>query len=97
MGEFHDAVSTLLEAFTRGIAVLKRKKDRGGSNSRLTHKSTGCADEELSKALRNSRTDVRTAYTKNLAKFGSGFAAGDGEFLFSNLISKITRCLVIWV
>jgi hypothetical protein len=73
MGEFHDAVTTLLDAFSRGISVIRRKKERLAPDP--THK---VVDRHLSKSLKKSRTDIKEAYTRDLSRFGPGFAVGDG-------------------
>jgi hypothetical protein len=80
MGELQNAVSALLDAFARGIAVIKtqrvrRKKEKVPIDS--THKA---AETRLSKSLKKNRADVQDAYGKDLARFGPGFAAGDGRF-----------------
>jgi hypothetical protein len=79
MGELQNAVSALLDAFARGIAVIKtqrvrRKKEKLSIDS--THKT---AETRLSKSLKKNKADVQDAYGKDLARFGSGFATGDGE------------------
>jgi len=76
MSEFHDAVSTLLEAFARGLSIIKaQKKQRSKEQA-----STKTAPEaQLSKSLKRNRKDVKVAYNRDLAQFGHGFAAGDGE------------------
>lgn len=74
MGEFSEAVTTLLKAFSRGLSVLKHKKDHIPSDP--TQKVT---DRHLSKSLKKSRSDVKTSYSRDLKKFGPGFAHGDGK------------------
>ena len=79
MGELQNAVSALLDAFARGIAVIKtqraqRKKEKRPIDS--THKT---AETRLSKSLKKSKSEVQDAYGKDLARFGPGFAAGDGN------------------
>jgi hypothetical protein len=83
MGDFHTAVSTLLDAFARGLAVIRRKKERLPQDS--TQRD---ADKQLSRSLRKSRADVKNAYGRDLARFGPGFAVGDGEFPYIR-----TRCI----
>jgi hypothetical protein len=82
MVEFHDAVSSLLKAFARGIATIKRKRDHQDATNSV-------ADKSLSKSLRKSRKDVKDAYSRNLGRFGPGFAIGDGE---STLYSLERNC-----
>lgn len=74
MGEFQDAVSVLIEAFARGLAAMKRKKEQYPRDA--THKDV---EKHLSKSLRKSRTDVKYAYRRDLNRFGPGFAVGDAE------------------
>lgn len=76
MGEFHDAVTTLLEAFSRGLAVIKRKRAISSS----TDKSK---DLTLKKSLKRSRSDVQTAYGREMGRVGPGFANGDGKSAIS--------------
>jgi hypothetical protein len=76
MSEFHDAVSTLLEAFARGLSIIKAQKKRRSKEQT----STKTAPEvQLSKSLKRNRKDVKTAYSRDLVRFGPGFAAGDGK------------------
>jgi hypothetical protein len=76
MSEFHDAVSTLLEAFARGLSIIKAQKKR--RSKELT--STKSAPEvQLSKSLKRNRKDVKAAYSRDLAQVGPGFAVGDGR------------------
>jgi len=86
MGEFQDAVSTLLDAFARGLAVIKRKKQQlpGGPAGKAE-------DKRLSKSLKKSKIDVRNAYERDIARFGPDFAVGDGTF---NLLPKIKNTLL---
>ena len=74
MGEFHAAVSTLLDAFSQGIATIKTQKSR-----RTRHRSSGVASEaRLSKSLKKNRNEVKNAYDRDLDRFGADFAIGDG-------------------
>lgn len=75
MGDFHHAITTLLDAFSRGLGVIKRKKHSSPADS--TQKED---DRRLSKSLCKSRADVREAYSRDLARFGNGIAVGDCEF-----------------
>jgi hypothetical protein len=82
MGEFSSAVSTLLEAFSSGIGIIKRLRRRRREEGRPTTDSGMKRDEvRLGKSLKNNRTDVQAAYTRDLAKFGTRFAEGDGMTL----------------
>lgn len=83
MGEFHDAVSVLLEAFARGVAIIKTQRGRRKKEQRPVDPSQKIAETHLSKSLKNNRTDVKNAYGRDLARLGPEFAAGDGAFLES--------------
>lgn len=76
MRDFHNAISTLLETFARGIAVIKRKKERVPPADGVQREN----DRRLSKSLKRSKIDVERAYGRDLARFGEGIAVGDGEF-----------------
>lgn len=80
MGELQNAVSTLLDAFARGIAVIKTQRDRRKQEKVSIDSTHKTAETRLSKSLKKNKADVRDAYRKDLARFGPGFAAGDGEF-----------------
>ncbi|TVY85547.1 hypothetical protein LSUE1_G000076 [Lachnellula suecica] len=88
MSEFHDAVSTLLEAFARGLSIIKAQKKRG-SNQQTTKTAP---EAHLGKSLKKNRRDVKDAYSRDLAQFGAGFAAGDAEARssISIILSRLT-------
>jgi hypothetical protein len=76
MGDFHDTVSDLLDAFTRGISIIKRQKSnnlKGGTPPKTA------AEVRLSKSLKKNKVDVENAYNRDLNRFGNGFAVGDGK------------------
>jgi len=79
MGEFHDAVSTLLEAFAHGIAIIKRQRGRRKKDRLPIEPTKKNAEAHLSKSLKKNRTDVRKAYGRDLARYGPDFATGDAE------------------
>jgi hypothetical protein len=84
MGDFQDAVSTLLEAFGRGIAIIKSQRGRRKREQLPLESSKKIAETHLSKSLKKNRTDVKSAYGRDLARHGPGFAVGDGKaFLVS--------------
>jgi hypothetical protein len=93
MGEFHDAVSTLLEAFAHGISIIKIQRCRRKKEHIPIEPSKKNAESHLSKSLKKNRTEVKTAYGKDLARFGPGFAAGDGKFVLSNQIEEHAKTL----
>ena len=78
MGEFHNAVSVLLEAFARGIAIIKTQRGRRKKEHHQVDSPHKIAETHLSKSLKRNRTDVKNAYGRDLARFGPSFAAGDG-------------------
>ncbi|KAF4635343.1 hypothetical protein G7Y89_g2762 [Cudoniella acicularis] len=76
MGEFHDAVSTLLDAFARGISIIKTQSQHGKDRSRTRI----TADSQLSRSLKNNRAEVKNAYTESrsslstiLSRLSTGF------------------------
>ena len=83
MGEFHDAVSTLLDAFAHGVAMIKTQRGRRKKESIPIDSTTKSAETHLSKALKKNRVDVKDAYGKDLARYGPDFANGDGKRFFS--------------
>lgn len=82
MGEFHAAVSSLLDAFARGISIIKTQRKRRKSGRIQIDQSSKVAETHLSKSLKKNRTEVQSAYGKDLNRFGPGFAEGDGKSLF---------------
>lgn len=84
MGEFHDAVATLLQAFASGISIIKaqrvrRKHEKGaGSSDRKSIERT------LSRSLKRNRKEVKEAYERDVRALGTGFSAGDGRFAISH-------------
>ena len=81
MGEFHDAVATLLEAFGRGIDIIKSQRTRRKREQLPFEPTKHRAETHLSKSLKKNRVDVKNAYGRDLARHGRGFANGDGEKL----------------
>ena len=79
MGEFHDAVSTLLDAFARGITIIKCQRGRRKREQLPIEPTKKHAETHLSKSLKRNRTDVRDTYQRDLKHYGPGFAVGDGE------------------
>jgi hypothetical protein len=95
MGEFHDAVSTLLDAFTHGMAVIKTQRGRRKKESIPIDSTTKSAETNLSKALKKNRVDVKDAYGKDLARHGPDFAKGDGKKYFSASIFHMFLAYII--
>ncbi|KAE9379286.1 hypothetical protein N431DRAFT_540904 [Stipitochalara longipes BDJ] len=79
MGEFHDAVSTLLEAFGRGIDIIRSQRGRRRRDQLALETTKKNAETHLSKSLKKNRIDVKNAYGRDLALHGPGFAVGDAE------------------
>ena len=84
MGEFSDAVSALLQAFTNGLAIIRSIRHR--RKEPLVEVDSGLKKDELRlrKSLRKNRADLRNAYAHDLAKLGQSFSEGDGK-LFLNV------------
>jgi hypothetical protein len=94
MGEFNAAVSTLLGAFSSGIAIIKRLRRRRHEEGWPTTNSSIKREEiRLAKSLKRNRADVQTAYTQDLTKFGSRFAEGDCMYLCRTIKSNI--CITV--
>jgi len=79
MGEFHDAVSTLLEAFSRGIAIIKTQRGRRKQENLPLDSTHKKAETHLSKSLKKNKVTVKGAYGRELSQVGPGFAEGDGK------------------
>ena len=75
MGNFGNAVTSLLDTYTKCLSLLKgsRKYDAGPLSD---------TQSTLSASLRSDRSRVRKAYVSRLSKDGSRFEKGDGESLF---------------
>ena len=76
MSEFHEAVSTLLEAFAKGLSIVKAQKKR---RSKDQASAKAAPEAHLSKSLKKNRADVKNAFRRDLTQFGPEFAAGDGK------------------
>lgn len=87
MGEFHDTVSTLLDAFSRGLSIIKSHKKNRSKEQCYTKSDP---QYQLSRSLKKNRRDVKNAYGRELAQFGPDFAAGDAEAR-SSLARILTR------
>ncbi|KIN06073.1 hypothetical protein OIDMADRAFT_176179 [Oidiodendron maius Zn] len=80
MGELHDAVTALLDAFARGISVIRAQHSRRKEEQLPVDLVQQTAETHVRKSLKKSRADVKEAYTRDLARYGPRFAAGDGTF-----------------
>ncbi|TVY39492.1 hypothetical protein LOCC1_G005772 [Lachnellula occidentalis] len=87
MSEFHDAVSSLLEALEKGLSTIKAQKKR---RAKIQASSKKTPEAHLSRSLKKSHTEVKKTYSRDLARFGAGFAAGDGRSCEQTLHWAIT-------
>jgi hypothetical protein len=81
MGEFHDVVSGLLDAFARGISIIKTQRGRRKSEKIPIDPTSKSAETHLTKTLKYNRVVVEDAYGKDLVRHGPEFAKGDGKIL----------------
>lgn len=77
MGELDELVSTLLGTFTSGIRLLRARRKRQKSSSGKTDHDN-CEETLLIKSFKQSRSDIREAYTRESIKSGPKFSDGDG-------------------
>lgn len=82
MGEFHDAVSALVEAFSHGISIIGTQRGRRKKQQLAIDLPTKTAEENLNRCLKKNKSDVKKTYEKDLARIGPGFASGDGKDKF---------------
>lgn len=79
MGELNAAVSTLLEAFSTGIAIIRSLRRRRKESNSQIDASLKAEESRLSKSLKRNRVDVQSVYESKLEKFGHRFSDGDGK------------------
>jgi hypothetical protein len=79
MGDLHDAVAALLDAFARGISVIRAQRARRKEQQQPVETVQKTAETHLRKSLKKNRAEVREAYGRDLARYGSRFASGDGK------------------
>lgn len=77
MGEFHDAVTTLLDAFTSAIGVIKVQRGKRKTARVAIDDERKEAESYLSRSLKRSRRDVKHAYERDAKALGDGFRNGD--------------------
>ena len=77
MGEFHEAVTTLIDAFTSAISVIKVQRGKRKSARVPIDPERKEAESALSQSLKKSRRDVKHAYEKDVELLGDGFRNGD--------------------
>lgn len=81
MGDFGTAVSTLLESFSNGLAVIKRLRRRRKEAKASIYASVKAEEDSLKVSLRSNRRDIKSSYdrcakTKNFT--------GDGKTIESS-------------
>jgi hypothetical protein len=79
MGEFNAAVSTLLEAFSSGIAIIRSLRRRRKESKSEIDSAVKAEESRLSKSLKKNRVDLRSVYKTKLERLGRRFADGDGK------------------
>jgi hypothetical protein len=79
MGEFNAAVSTLLEAFSSGIAIIRSLRRRRKESKSEIDSAVKAEELRLSKSLKKNRVDLRSEYKTKLERLGRRFADGDGK------------------
>ncbi|KAF7937562.1 uncharacterized protein EAE98_001876 [Botrytis deweyae] len=78
MGELDELVTTLLGTFTSGIRLLRaRRKRQTNSSRKIDHDN--CEETLLIKSFKQSRSDIREAYTRESIKSGPKFSKGDAK------------------
>ena len=83
MGEFNDAVGTLLQAFTNGLAIIRRIRQHRKENKLEVDSRVKKDELRLRTSLKKNREDVKNAYALDLAKVGQRFSEGDGKQLLN--------------
>ncbi|KAF2121802.1 hypothetical protein BDV96DRAFT_681872 [Lophiotrema nucula] len=75
------SVSNLIHAFTNGLDIFKRFRERRRKRKSKHHKTkedpTSGAELQLSNSLRRGPADIQSNYEKHLSKAGDRFAKGD--------------------
>jgi hypothetical protein len=92
MGELHDTVTALLDAFARGISVIRAQRSRRKEERLPVDPVKQTAETHVRKSLKKSRADVKEAYSRDLARYGPRFASGDGLFFFQQELSPPAVC-----
>lgn len=88
-GPIGDSVLAIVAAFTSGLDVFKRLRERRRrrKSSKRPHRATPAQIEpsgdelRLSNSLRQSPVDIQRHYESNYAAAGERFAQGDGKTL----------------
>jgi hypothetical protein len=70
MGDFYEAVSALLDAFARGVAVIRAQRSRRKKEQMSIDSAQKIAEKSLSSSLRKNRAEINQAYGRDLKRFG---------------------------
>ncbi|TEY51453.1 hypothetical protein BOTCAL_0265g00150 [Botryotinia calthae] len=101
MGELDELVSNLLGTFTSGIRLLRARRKRQKSSSGKTDHDN-CEETLLIKSFKQSRSDIREAYTRESIKSGPKFSEGDAKArsslstILSRLNTAFTSAVVLF-
>lgn len=79
MVDFSTTVSTLLEAFSSGIAIIKSLRRRRKESKLVIDTTVKAEESRLGKSLKKNRLDVRSVYKTKSERLGRRFADGDGK------------------
>jgi predicted Zn-dependent peptidase len=76
------SVFALISAFTNGLDVFKKLRERKAKKKRKQQEELEAAKEEvrLSQSLSRGPMDIRSEYENNYALHGERYREGDGEF-----------------
>ncbi|KAF7897439.1 hypothetical protein EAF00_005667 [Botryotinia globosa] len=101
MGELDELVTTLLGTFTSGIRLLRaRRKRQKISSGKIDHDN--CEETLLIRSFKQSRSDIREAYTRESIKSGPKFSEGDAKArssistILSRLNTAFTSAVVLF-
>ena len=72
MGSFGNAVTSLLDVYTKYLSLLEQHRQNGRSDK---------SRRKLGSSIRSDRARVRRAYATSLSQQGASFERGDGEGL----------------
>ena len=83
-GEVSSCVSNLIHAFTDGLNVFKRlrerRRKRKGKQQKEREEGCSGAELQLSDSLRKGPVELKEKYESCYGEKGDKFAKGDGEF-----------------
>ncbi|KAF7948860.1 hypothetical protein EAE96_008042 [Botrytis aclada] len=101
MGELDELVTTLVGTFTSGIRLLRaRRKRQKSSSGKIDHDN--CEETVLIRSFKQSRSDIREAYTRESIKSGPQFSEGDAKArsslstILSRLNTAFTSAVVLF-